>query len=114
MTPVLSLVPDPPEEERDAAPQGAPPAPTPIPFRPGPRPLRAGARALRALRRGAGRARRRLAAILAEDRGAVTAEYAVVIMAAVAFAGLLVAIMRSDEIRAVLVELVENALGTAG
>lgn len=48
------------------------------------------------------------------DRGAVTAEYAIVIMAAVAFAGLLVAIMRSGEIRAILVDLVQNALGSAG
>lgn len=48
------------------------------------------------------------------DRGAVTAEYAIVIMAAVAFAGLLVAIMRSGEIRAVLVDLVQSALGVAG
>ena len=51
---------------------------------------------------------------LADDTGAVTAEYAIVIMAAVAFAGLLVAIMRSSEIRAMLVQLVENALGAAG
>ena len=49
-----------------------------------------------------------------DERGAVTAEYAIVIMAAVAFAGLLVAIMRSSEIRAMLVQLVENALGAAG
>lgn len=48
------------------------------------------------------------------DRGAVTAEYAIVIMAAVAFAGLLVAIMRSDEVRQMLVDLVQNALGSAG
>lgn len=51
--------------------------------------------------------------LLADERGAVTAEYAIVIMAAVAFA-LLVAIMRSSEIRAMLVQLVENALGAAG
>lgn len=50
----------------------------------------------------------------AGDRGAVTAEYAIVIMAAVAFAGLLVAIMRSSEIRQMLVDLVQSALGTAG
>ncbi|MEV8337655.1 DUF4244 domain-containing protein [Leucobacter sp. NPDC077196] len=50
-------------------------------------------------------------ALAADERGAVTAEYAIVIMAAVAFAGLLVAIMRSSEIRAMLVQLVENALG---
>lgn len=56
----------------------------------------------------------RMAAPLRGERGAVTAEYAIVIMAAVAFAGLLVAIMRSGEIRAMLVELVQNALGSAG
>ncbi len=48
------------------------------------------------------------------DRGAGTAEYAVVILAAVAFAGLLVAIMRSGEVRQMLVDLVQNALGSAG
>lgn len=52
--------------------------------------------------------------VLASERGAVTAEYAVVILAAVAFAGLLVAIMRSGEIREMLVSLVQNALGAAG
>lgn len=56
----------------------------------------------------------RVRELLGDERGAVTAEYAIVIMAAVAFAGLLVAIMRSDEIRAMLVQLVENALGTGG
>lgn len=49
----------------------------------------------------------------AEERGAVTAEYAIVILAAVAFAGLLVAILQSAEIRAMLVGLVEQALGTS-
>lgn len=52
-------------------------------------------------------------ATIAEDTGAITAEYAVVIMAAVAFAGLLVAIMQSGEVRAMLVDLVQSALGTA-
>ncbi len=52
--------------------------------------------------------------VLRSEAGAVTAEYAVVILAAVAFAGLLVAIMRSGEIQAMLVELVRNALGAAG
>lgn len=52
--------------------------------------------------------------VFASDRGAVTAEYAVVILAAVAFAGVLVAIMRSGEIREMLVSLVQNALGAAG
>ena len=56
----------------------------------------------------------RLGQLVREERGAVTAEYAIVIMAAVAFAGLLVAILRSAEIRAMLVQLVENAFGAAG
>jgi hypothetical protein len=38
----------------------------------------------------------------------------VVIMAAVGFAGLLVIILRGDEVRGMLVDLVRNALGTAG
>lgn len=54
------------------------------------------------------------ARLAGDERGAVTAEYAVVIMAAVAFAGLLVAIMKSREVRAMLVQLVENALGSGG
>ncbi len=57
---------------------------------------------------------RGLLARLDDDRGAVTAEYAVIIMAAVAFAGVLVAIMRSGEVRAFLLDLVQRALGTAG
>lgn len=50
----------------------------------------------------------------ADERGAVTAEYALVIMAAVAFAGLLIVIMRSEEVRAMLLSLVQGALGSAG
>lgn len=59
---------------------------------------------------------KRLAPLRGEDaeRGAVTAEYAIVILAGVAFAGVLVAIMRSGEIRQMLVDLVQNALGSAG
>lgn len=59
---------------------------------------------------------RRLARLseLSDDEGAVTAEYAVVILAAVAFAGVLVAIMRSGEVRAFLLNLVEQALSSAG
>lgn len=59
------------------------------------------------------RVARRLRRFAEEERGAVTAEYAIVILAAVAFAGLLVAIMQSAEIRGMLVELVENALGSS-
>ena len=57
------------------------------------------------------RAQRRFArSLLADDSGAATAEYAVATMAAVAFAGLLVVIMRSDEVRGILTELVRRAL----
>ncbi|KEP74651.1 hypothetical protein HR12_06310 [Microbacterium sp. SUBG005] len=48
--------------------------------------------------------------LLLDERGAATAEYAVATMAAVAFAGLLVMIMRSDEVRGILTELVRRAL----
>ncbi|UOE27950.1 DUF4244 domain-containing protein [Agromyces soli] len=47
---------------------------------------------------------------LSGDRGAATAEYAVATMAAVGFAGLLVVILRGDEVRGILTELVRNAL----
>jgi hypothetical protein len=53
---------------------------------------------------------RRLARRLAGERGAATAEYAVATMAAVGFAGLLVVILRGDEVRGILTELVRNAL----
>lgn len=48
------------------------------------------------------------------ERGAATAEYAIATMAAVGFAGLLVVIMRSDEVRAILTDLVRSALTFAG
>ncbi|MFM6974506.1 MAG: DUF4244 domain-containing protein [Agromyces sp.] len=44
------------------------------------------------------------------DDGSVTAEYAIATMAAVAFAGVLLAIMRGDEVKSILLELVRNAL----
>jgi Flp pilus assembly pilin Flp len=47
---------------------------------------------------------------LADDRGAATAEYAIATMAAVGFAGLLVVILRSDEVRAMLTDIVRQAL----
>ena len=50
----------------------------------------------------------------ASERGAATAEYAIATMAAVGFAGLLVVIMRSDEVRGILTELVRNALTFSG
>lgn len=49
----------------------------------------------------------------ADDAGAATAEYAIATMAAVAFAGLLVVIMRSDEVRGILTDLVRRALTVA-
>ncbi|MCP2032219.1 Flp pilus assembly pilin Flp [Okibacterium sp. HSC-33S16] len=47
---------------------------------------------------------------LRDDDGAATAEYAIATMAAVGFAGLLVVIMRSDEVRTILTDLVRRAL----
>lgn len=51
---------------------------------------------------------------LVDNRGAATAEYAIVTMAAVAFAGLLVAIMRSEQVRGMLMDLVQRALSFGG
>lgn len=51
-----------------------------------------------------------LAGLLEDDTGASTAEYAIVTMAAVAFAGLLVMIMRSGEVQQILTDLVRRAL----
>lgn len=48
------------------------------------------------------------------DEGAATAEYAITIMAAVGFAGLLVLILRSGEVQAILTDLVHNALSFGG
>ena len=49
-----------------------------------------------------------------DDTGSATAEYAIATMAAVGFAGLLVVIMRSDEVRGILEDLVRNALSFGG
>lgn len=49
-----------------------------------------------------------------DDAGSATAEYAIATMAAVGFAGLLVVIMRSDEVRAILTGLVRDALSYGG
>lgn len=48
------------------------------------------------------------------DGGAATAEYAIATLAAVGFAGLLVVILRSDEVRGMLTDLVRNALSIPG
>ena len=47
---------------------------------------------------------------LTDETGAATAEYAIATMAAVGFAGLLVVIMRSEEVRTILFNLVQSAL----
>ena len=57
--------------------------------------------------------RRRATRLFADDSGAATAEYAIATMAAVAFAGMLVVIMRSDEVRGILTDLVRRALTVA-
>jgi Flp pilus assembly pilin Flp len=48
--------------------------------------------------------------IVKDETGAATAEYAIATMAAVGFAGLLVVVMRSDEVRTILFDLVKSAL----
>lgn len=53
---------------------------------------------------------RRATSLFTDESGAATAEYAITTMAAVAFAGLLVIIMRSDEVRGILTDLVRRAL----
>jgi Flp pilus assembly pilin Flp len=55
-----------------------------------------------------------LKARLLAERGAATAEYAIATLAAVGFAGLLVVILRSDEVRGMLTEVVRSALQLPG
>lgn len=57
---------------------------------------------------------KRLKRMLKKEEGAATAEYAIATMAAVGFAGLLVAILRSDAVRGILTDLVHRALTFAG
>jgi len=45
-----------------------------------------------------------------DDSGAATAEYAIATLGAVGFAGLLVVILRSDEVRGMLTDVVRHAL----
>lgn len=51
---------------------------------------------------------------LLDDAGAATAEYAITIMAAVGFAGLLVVILKSGEVQGILSGLVRSALSVGG
>lgn len=55
-----------------------------------------------------GRARR----LRWDDAGMATAEYAIATVAAAGFAGLLIAILRSDEVRGLLLGIVRGALST--
>jgi len=57
---------------------------------------------------------RRIVRLHRSEDGAATAEYAIATMAAVGFAGLLVVIMRSDEVRTILTDLVRSALSYGG
>jgi Flp pilus assembly pilin Flp len=53
---------------------------------------------------------RRVARALGEESGAATAEYAIATLAAVGFAGLLVVILRGDEIKGMLTDIIHRAL----
>lgn len=53
---------------------------------------------------------RRAAQLFGDDSGAATAEYVITTMAAVAFAGALVFILRSEEVRTILTDMVRRAL----
>lgn len=48
------------------------------------------------------------------DAGMATAEYAIATLAAAAFAGVLLLIMRSDEVRGFLMSIIQQALSVAG
>lgn len=52
------------------------------------------------------------AALEDPEAGATTAEYGIVMLAAVGFAGLLVVILKSEEVRQMLLGIVQNALST--
>lgn len=56
----------------------------------------------------------RLNARLWDETGSATAEYAIATMAAVGFAGLLVIILKGDEVKGILTDLVTRALSYDG
>lgn len=47
---------------------------------------------------------------LRDESGAATAEYAIATLAAVGFAGLLVVVLRGDDIKAMLTDIIHHAL----
>jgi len=49
--------------------------------------------------------------VINSEHGAITAEYAIATLAGVAFAGLMLLVMRSEEVRSLLFGLVVRALG---
>ncbi len=49
-----------------------------------------------------------------DDGGAATAEYAIATLAAVGLAGLLVVILKGDDVKGMLTELIHRALTSAG
>jgi Flp pilus assembly pilin Flp len=49
-----------------------------------------------------------------DELGASTAEYAIITLAAVGFAGILLAILRSEEVKTMLLDLVRSALSVSG
>lgn len=48
------------------------------------------------------------------EAGMATAEYAIGTLAAVAFAGLLLAILRSEQVRSLLLGIIQSALSVGG
>ena len=55
-------------------------------------------------------ARNRWRSRIDDEQGSATAEYAIATMAAVGFAGLLVVILRSNEVRGLLLDIIRSAL----
>jgi Flp pilus assembly pilin Flp len=49
-----------------------------------------------------------------DESGASTAEYAIITLAAVGFAGLMLTILRSPEVRQMLLDLIKSALTVSG
>lgn len=90
----------------DTTPAHQPPTPAPDPAAAEAPTARGGSGSRPGAGAGAARGRWRCG----DDRGSATAEYAVVILAAVAFAGVLVAVMRSGEVQQILTDLVRGAL----
>ena len=58
--------------------------------------------------------KRQISHFIHDETGAATAEYAIATMAAVGFAGLLVVILKGDEVKGILTDMVRNALTFGG